>query len=795
MQKEGYMTADAAATRTPFYGWWKRGFGPRLVGVIPHDAKLAPGTDVNDANRGKVPGRLREDGWVGLGGKFIDRPATTQNEAKQWQKDGAQVGIFAQFFPGLDIDVNDEQVARDIQEIAFDIFGETPVRWRKKSARRLMMYRSTKGDLRKRRVAFKINPDDEVVQAVELLGQGQYYNVDGIHPSGEPYRWSDNTFKADSLVEINDAKLDKFIVALVEYLETFGHPIVKQTSGSSSTKHDRKGLDDEALWAPTPERVLALLKAVPCDETTFETRDDFVKVLAAIKGALGEARDDYWPQVLEWALGYPGAEDDYITKIWESYRDVALGWSFLEAWARTCGYDGETQIAFDDGVGEQNIINQIVQKLPDDHPMKETALEKAQRTTVFCYEQDKFFDMDTGMPLSSNSFNAKNIGVAEFGSSGKNAAVAMFMNDPKSIKVNTVTYLAGNPERITQMPDGSLAFNLWRPGPMKPAKNVTPDAVKPWLDHMAMIFGERGTEASDHILDYMAHVVQRRGVKINHAVVIYGETQGTGKDSALVPLLRYLGDNNVENISPEQVTSQFNGFLRNEMLIINEMINFEKLAVMNKMKPWLAAPPHTLPINVKYMKAYNIPNTVNVIITTNYGDAIRMDDTDRRFWVHEVELQTPREPDYYRGLYQWYADGGCEKVIGWLMQRDLRRFDPSMPPPMTAAKKTMIGASLTKEAQQLARLFDEGEALGNRKLMTVRELLNHARVVEGISAGDRHATSVLKHLRWHPTDRMRAGPGSPVRVWCRDAKVATFTPAVVAQMYADDIKAAGEVKA
>jgi hypothetical protein len=405
--------------------------------------------------------------------------------------------------------------------------------------------------------------------------------------------------------------------------------------------------------------------------------------------------------------------------------------------------------------------------------------------------------MDTGVQLSSNAFNSKHTGVAEYGKSGVHSAAAIFMNDPNSIKVNTITYLAGNEKRIVEMSDGTVAFNQWRPGPMVPAKNVTPEAVKPWLDHMEMIFGPRDGEAGEHILNYMAHLVQRRGVKINHAVVIFGETQGTGKDSCLVPITRFLGDNNVENISPEQVTAVFNGFLRNELLIINEMINFEKLATMNKMKPWLSAPPETLPINVKYMKSYNIPNTVNVIITTNYGDAIRMDNSDRRFWVHEVTVATPREPDYYRALHQWYENGGCEKVIGWLMQRKLDGvFDPKMAPPMTLAKKSMIDASLVKEAQQLVRLFDEGEALHGRKLMTVRELLNHARVQEGIAANDRHGFLAMQHLGWHSTSKMRVGPGSPVRVWCRDPHTAKLaTPAVIASEYQADIKAAGEVKA
>jgi hypothetical protein len=775
------MPTDTVATRSDFKRWWERGFGPYLVGVIPHDAKLAPDTKVSEANRGKVPGQKRQDGWVGLGGAFIDRPPTTQAQAKQWQKDGAYVGVFAQRLPGLDIDVNDEQVARAIQDMAFEHLGDAHVRWRKKSARRLLMYRSKAGDIRKLRYEFKIGDE---LQAVELLGAGQYYNVDGIHPSGEPYRWSDDKFMSRDLVEIDDKKINAFVAALGEYFDTMGYSIVRQAKAGSSS-HDRKTIGDKSLQAEKPEAVLAIFNAISPE--VIETRDELVALAAAIKASLGGAHAEHWPEVLDWLLQYPGAEEEYLTKIWESFKDASVGWSFLEGWARRHGYTEGAQRDFDD----DNTPNEKSEKLlPDNHPMKETALEKAQRTTVYCFEQDKFYDMDTGMQLSSNAFNSKHTGVAEYGKSGVNSAAAIFMNDAKSIKVNTITYLAGNEKRVVEMPDGTVAFNLWRPGPMVPAKNVTPEMVKPWLDHMEMIFGPRNGEAGEHILNYMAHLVQRRGVKINHAVVIFGETQGTGKDSCLVPITRFLGDNNVENISPEQVTAQFNGFLRNELLIINEMINFEKLATMNKMKPWLSAPPETLPINVKYMKSYNIPNTVNVIITTNYGDAIRMDNTDRRFWVHEVAVATPREPEYYRALHQWYEDGGCEKVIGWLMQRDLRRFDPKTAPPMTLAKKGMIDASLPKEAQQLARLFDEGEALHGRKLMTVRELLNHGRVEEGINALDRHAVQALQQMGWHPTDKMRVGQGSPVRVWCRDPHTAKLaTPAVIASEYRADIKA------
>ena len=342
------MEQEAKTAYKPnFKNWWERGFGPRLVGVIPHDAKLAPDTKVSEANRGKVPGRLRENGWVGLGGSFINRPKTTQEEAKRWQKDGAGVGVFAQHLPGLDIDVNDEMVARAIQELAFEHLGDAPVRTRKKSSRRLLPYRSKAGDIRKLRITFKIGDE---LHAVELLGAGNYYNISGIHPSGESYVWRGENAKAftvGSLTEIDDKKINAFVAALGDYLDTMGYPIVKHTKAGSSSA-DRKEIGNRHLQASNIEAVSELLDAVPCDETTFETRDDFIPVLAAIKASYGKAHEDRWPDVLDWALQYPGATEEYVTKIWESFKDTSVGWDYLRQWGRQHGYDDDIQRDYDE---------------------------------------------------------------------------------------------------------------------------------------------------------------------------------------------------------------------------------------------------------------------------------------------------------------------------------------------------------------------------------------------------------------------------------------------------------------
>jgi AAA domain len=126
-----------------------------------------------------------------------------------------------------------------------------------------------------------------------------------------------------------------------------GHEFVTRKEGSTGSAK-RKSLDDVSLHAPSAQAVLDILAAVPCNDTTFETRDAFVAALAAIKGALGPARDEHWPVVLDWALQYPGAEDDYIEKIWSSIKDAAVGWNWLMTWARSHNYTGLAELYFDD---------------------------------------------------------------------------------------------------------------------------------------------------------------------------------------------------------------------------------------------------------------------------------------------------------------------------------------------------------------------------------------------------------------------------------------------------------------
>jgi hypothetical protein len=195
------MTQDTGARKAPpsFKRWHELGFTSELLPIIPPDATVAAGSSVRPEYRGKTPGVRNEDGtWNGLGGPWsVDLQATVK-DAKQWQSWGASVGLQGRTFPGLDIDVEDAALASLITELARDCLGFAPVRSRTGFPRRLLMYRAAE-PLKKRRLAFTYQGEK---QAVELLGLGQQYVVEGGHPKGGAYAL-DEHWHADTLTEID----------------------------------------------------------------------------------------------------------------------------------------------------------------------------------------------------------------------------------------------------------------------------------------------------------------------------------------------------------------------------------------------------------------------------------------------------------------------------------------------------------------------------------------------------------------------------------------------------------------
>jgi len=502
--------------------------------------------------------------------------------------------------------------------------------------------------------------------------------------------------------------------------------------------------------------------------------DEYVQALIAIKAALGPRREEYRGDVLEWSPGVRSSEDDQFEARWTSITDAKLGWSFVEGVARRFGYSGGAQHAFADTPQTSAAAPAVDPENPDGS-IPEPAIEKALRQYVWVQKLERYVHLATGEMLSTKAFCAANVGVAPFGRSGVQSAEAEFQNHPKASNSKAVipTYRPGRGVLITDTNERGRpvkAVNLWRPSSLVPAKNVRDDDVRPWLDHVKLIFGELDGAAVAHFLNFVAFLLQRPGEKINHALVIVGKTQGTGKDTAFVPVIQAIGLHNVATITPEVLAGPWTHYLLAQLVRAEEMMNFGRREMANKLKPMLCTPPEMVSINTKNVKQFDVPNLQNWIMFTNHEDAISIEDTDRRYWVHRCELEVPCEPAYYAKLYGWYEVGGCEKVAGWLLQRDLGAFNPMAAPPITEAKRAMSVQSQSKQVRWAYEALTAGDFAG-RSVVLCEELIAAARGFDGdapVGVNHKYVAGAFKAAGFKQVSWHTKIDGKVRQLWVRD---------------------------
>jgi hypothetical protein len=269
--------------------------------------------------------------------------------------------------------------------------------------------------------------------------------------------------------------------------------------------------------------------------------------------------------------------------------------------------------------------------------------------------------------------------------------------------------------------EGMTCFNLYRPPIVEPGD---PDQANRWINHVSRVFGDD----ANHIICWLAHRVQHPDVKVNHALVLGGQ-QGIGKDTILEPVKYAIGPWNVAEVSPSQLMGRFNPFLKSVLLRVSEARDLgdtDRFKLYDHMKTLCASPPDVLDCDEKNLREHKVFNVCGVIITTNYKtDGIYLSPDDRRHFVAWSDLtKDDFPPDYWSGLYGWFAREGSRHVAAYLASLDLSRFDPKAPPPKTAAFWAIVDANRASEDAELADILD---AMGNPEATTIIRMLGYSK--------------------------------------------------------------------
>jgi hypothetical protein len=265
---------------------------------------------------------------------------------------------------------------------------------------------------------------------------------------------------------------------------------------------------------------------------------------------------------------------------------------------------------------------------------------------------------------------------------------------------------------------GKTTFNEYR----EPTIKHVPGDPSPWVNHVRRLCREH----AQHVLCYFAHRVQRPAEKINHALV-FGGSQGIGKDTAFEPLKAAVGPWNFKEASPVTMMGQFDPYKKCVVLRVNEARDLGDMTrheFYERIKNLSAAPPDVLTVNEKYLGETYVPNVCGMIVTTNHPDAIALPADDRRCFVMWSTLTKEDFTEkYWTDLYAWFDGGGREIVAHYLGNMDLGGFNAKAYPLRTEAWHQMVGFSAAPEDAELADVID---ALGNPDALTLAQVVAKA---------------------------------------------------------------------
>ena len=311
-----------------------------LISVIPPGAQLAPTSRIPPTNLGKVPGRKLSTGqWIGYNWRHV---AHTAEDVRRWVQESANIGLRADHFSAVDIDVTDVTINRLVQAVALEKLGQAPVRVGN-PPKRLLMYRTAEpfGRLR-----LHIKAQDRT-HLVEVLGQGQQYLIHGIHPTTmRPYEWHDDVAAVAraGLTAITRTQVEDFLTALGESLHGLGITTEREGHGRPTAARTR---DQKSLLAPSLDELRAAIELLPNTNELFPGRNDYLKMGAAIRAGAGEENEPEALEIfLDWAMRwegndhFPGNDPIVAREDWRRLKPpFSVGWPWLAELARAYGYN------------------------------------------------------------------------------------------------------------------------------------------------------------------------------------------------------------------------------------------------------------------------------------------------------------------------------------------------------------------------------------------------------------------------------------------------------------------------
>lgn len=236
--------------------------------------------------------------------------------------------------------------------------------------------------------------------------------------------------------------------------------------------------------------------------------------------------------------------------------------------------------------------------------------------------------------------------------------------------------------------DPEVTCNLWSGWPTTPKAGCCEKLLE-LLRYMCSA-DPNAAGVYDYVLNWLAYPIQHPGAKLKTTLVLHGP-QGTGKNLLFEAVMAIYGEFGAV-IDQTAIEDKFNDWASKKLfLIADEVIARNDLYhVKNKLKAFITG--EWIRINPKQVAAYNERNHVNVVFLSNEAMPVALEEDDRR----HVVIWTPDKlgAEFYQAVLKEIADGGVAALHHYLLHHDTGDFGPGSLPPITDAKRELIGLGM-----------------------------------------------------------------------------------------------------
>lgn len=453
-------------------------------------------------------------------------------------------------------------------------------------------------------------------------------------------------------------------------------------------------------------------------------------------------------------------------------------------------------------------------KLPVAEVRRMLAYQSEQRTSpvapdwaqdwVWDCESDCFVSKSTKQFITERSFNAK------FDREMWEFATEEDAKAPKASEFALITWRLEVVDRSIYMPgrevtfemDGIRCVNLYRDcisGSI--AQAIGPNtrrAAKILMEHAEMLIPDK--RERELFLDYLAYCVQNPGAKIRWAPLIKG-VEGDGKSAFVILMSHLMGHQNVRVLDSATLEkSDFSGWGAGQCFTGVEEVKLHghnRYDVYNKLKPYISN--DFIEVHKKGKDPYNVPNTTNYLLLSNYEDAVPVTDNDRRVMFLRSPFNTQEElfaairarfglepGEYFDRLFDQCIKPHASGLLKWFMERELSpEFKADGRAPVTSARQLVVDLSVRDDESAVQAALEEGGLGVYPALVSTFHLTTLIRNQYEMELRTSRVSSVLAQLGYRPYGGQVKWRGRPCRFYYRGERPEGHLQELLEAMEAD----------